>query len=738
MRSLRPAALILIVATPLLVAVRASHADVAVQTGIGFVAVQDAGEGVEFVLDDRRGHEVARGVTDRFGSLIFRELEQGARYTLRQADDQKGTPVTILRFENHPDPSFYRGQVLTDGLQYIEMRDGTLLAAMVRPPLGKTMADGPFPTVVEYSGYDPANPDSPQPSTLIASVEGYATVGVNMRGSGCSGGVIDLFDLPTTADGYDVIETVAAQSWVKGSRVGMVGISFPGISQLFVGGAQPPHLAAIAPLSVIADIYRAPGFPGGIFNNGFAQTWLQERKDDAEPAPEGGQHWAIKRVNNGDTVCLANQKLRLQTQDPIEFTTSHPFYIAELMDDRSPINWVADIEVPTFLSSAWQDEQTGGDFASMLSRLPNRPDVKITVTNGVHSSTLDPAILYNWLAFLDLYVDGRVPDPGRIAAIAPVIYGQILGDGAPTPPLPADRFDGITDYAEARALFEADPHVRVLMENGAGSAMPGVPAPTFELGFAAWPPKEARPVAWYLGAGGTLGASRPRKADETIDLFRPDPEARPQQTLPGQGQDQSWAILPDYDWEPLLGETAVAYVTEPLTSDVTIVGPSSLDVWLRSSAADTDLQATLTEVRPDGLETYVQSGWLRASHRRLLRKESSKTEPRPTHLEADAKPLPAGKFSKVRVGLYAVGHVFRAGSRIRVSLEAPGGDRTRWAFDTPATGGLVDDEIASTKKYASRLVLSVVPNGAAPADLPPCPGLRGQPCRTYVPASNGG
>src|SRR5262245_61667584 len=93
-----------------------------------------------------------------------------------------------------------------------------------------------------------------------------------MRGSGCAGGVLDLFDLPTTADGYDIIETVAAQPWVQGGKVGMVGISFPGISQLFVGGSQPPHLAAIAPLSVIADIYRAPGFPGGIFNRSEEHT----------------------------------------------------------------------------------------------------------------------------------------------------------------------------------------------------------------------------------------------------------------------------------------------------------------------------------------------------------------------------------------------------------------------------------------------------------------------------------
>jgi predicted acyl esterase len=134
---------------------------------------------------------------------------------------------------------------------------------------------------------------------------------------------------------------------------------------------------------------------------------------------------------------------------------------------------------------------------------------------------------------------------------------------------------------------------------------------------------------------------------------------------------------------------------------------------------------------------YVQNGWLRASHRRLDRR-STGLEPRQTHLERDAKPLPGGDFVKVRVPLYAVAHVFRPGSRIRISIEAPGGDRTRWRFETPSTGGSVVNDIAWGAAHPSRVVLAVVPAVDAPDALPPCPGLRGQPCRTYVPAVNGG
>ncbi len=710
-------------------------AAVTVQPGIGFVAITGQVPGTSLVLENAQHQDVETGLVDAAGSLIFRELTEGAAYFVREPGGAT-TPVMILRFEDHPPQSFYQGQTLVPGMNYIEMRDGTLLSAMVRPPLGQTFAPNrKFPTVVEYSGYAVADPNNPQPSTLLASALGYATVAVNMRGSGCSGGVIDLFDLPTTADGYDIVEIAGNQPWALANKVGMIGISFPGISQVFVAGAQPPHLAAIAPFSVIADIYRAPGFPGGIFNNGFAETWLQERADDAEPAPTGGQGWAIQRVNEGDTTCLANQNLRLQTQDPVAFTRDTPYYTPSLMDDRSPMNWISDIQVPVFISGAWQDEQTGSFFATMLKLLPKRRDVKIMLTNGVHSSPLEPEGLWQWIAFLDLYVRHSQPNVDRLAPFIGDVYTQILGPGTPVPPLPVDRYFADNGYLGALHHFESEPRVRVLMENGAGSPMPGLPAPRFELTYEKYPPPGTRQTAFYFGAGGTLNKHRP--VDEGFDTYHPDPESRPMQTIPGQGQSESWEIMPAYDWEPLPSGTAVAYATAPLANDTTIVGNGSVDLWLRSSAVDTDVQVTLSEIRPDGLETYVQSGWLRGSHRKLARKGNTRVDIVQTHLATDAEPMPAGLFTKMRVAIFPVAHTFHAGSRIRISMEAPGGDRTRWAFDTFDTDGLVANDISRSRSFPSRLVLPIVRTPAVPAGLPPCPGLRGQPCRTYVPADNG-
>ncbi len=156
-----------------------------------------------------------------------------------------------MGLDDVPPAAFYAEQRLpAGGFGYLETRDGTTLSVNVVLP--GPVADGPYPTVVEYSGYAPSDPDAQGFPQLFAAL-GYAYVGVNMRGSGCSGGSFRYFEDAQLLDGYDVIETVAAQPWVREHRVGMVGVSYPGISQLFVASTQPPSLAAITPLSVIDD-----------------------------------------------------------------------------------------------------------------------------------------------------------------------------------------------------------------------------------------------------------------------------------------------------------------------------------------------------------------------------------------------------------------------------------------------------------------------------------------------------
>ena len=106
----------------------------------------------------------------------------------------------------------------------------------------------------------------------VGSDGGYAYIGVNLRGTGCSDGTFDFFQPQEGRDGASVIEWIIQQPWSNG-RVGMIGKSYPGITQLFVAEEQPPGLVAITPGHFFGDAYRDVARPGGIMNKGFATLW---------------------------------------------------------------------------------------------------------------------------------------------------------------------------------------------------------------------------------------------------------------------------------------------------------------------------------------------------------------------------------------------------------------------------------------------------------------------------------
>ena len=613
------------------------------------------------------------------------------------------------------------------------MRDGTTLSANVVLP--GPVEDGPYPTVVEYSGYTPADPEGAGFKDLFTPM-GYAYVGVNMRGTGCSGGSFRYFEYAQSIDGYDVIEAVAAQPWVFENRTGMVGVSYPGISQLFVAQTQPPSLAAITPFSVIDDSYNSTLYPGGLLNTGFAVEWTQDRVDNGKPAvtpdgkiiDEGGQGWAKDQITAGDEVCAANQSLRVQNPDLVSEILESPFYDSRQSGDLSPRLFVDKISVPTFVAGAWQDEQTGGRFPTMLDQFTGTDHLYATLMNGLHTESIGPANFDRWVEFLDLYVAKRVPTLATARFIAPLLAGGLFGTDDFT--LPDDRFAGMT-YDEALAAFESEPPIRVLFEEGAGNDTARAPVPRFVEAFDAWPIPTVAATDWWLGADGALldAAATDDGRAEYLAL----PDGVPATFYEGNSSD-IWRTDVQWDWrEPALG-TVAAFLSEPLADTVTMIGSGSADLWVNSNLGDTDLEVTLTEVRPDGQEMYVQSGWLRASHRLLDEELSTPLQPIHTHLEADVELLPDGiaetGFALARVEIFPFAHVFRAGSQIRISVDAPGGNRPVWVFDTISGGEKV--QIGLGGDFPSKVVLPVVPGIEAPAEYPECGALRGQPCRAFT------
>ena len=90
----------------------------------------------------------------------------------------------------------------------------------------------------------------------------------------------------------------------------------------------------------------------------------------------------------------------------------------------------------------------------------------------------------------------------------------------------------------------------------------------------------------------------------------------------------------------------------------------------------------------------------------------------------------------MRVPIDPIAHTFRAGTRLRIVISAPGGDRPAWTFATPSTGGAVIDTVALGGVTPSKLVVNVVKGVHASAGLPKCGALRGEPCRDYATLGN--
>jgi predicted acyl esterase len=679
------------------------------------------------------GEVVFSGATDYQGSLVVRELVPGKGYVVRLADDPEdyADKIHVMSLdESWPTESWYQKHELHHGYQYIEMRDGILLSAWITLPGPEE--EGPYPTLVNYSGYSPSSPGKPLsedvamfcplfpilceapnfPSGLIMGLMGYAVVGVNMRGTGCSGGAYDYFETLQLTDGYDIVEIVAHQDWVKHNKVGMVGLSYPGISQLFTASQTPPSLAAIAPFSVIAKT-TSTLVPGGILNDGFALNWIEHVLNKAAPYAHG---WITEIVEDGDAICEEHQLLHSQKEDVIQKAYEHPYYTDDVAAPVDPSTFVNQINVPVFMA--------------LFDRFENAPFRHFTMTNGVHPDGFSPQNLIEWYTFLEFYVNRELPQsPKDFSFLVPTFMEQVFG--APLE-MPDGRFDDYVDFDAALADYEAEPEIRVIFESGAAPGITaGAPEGTFEAHFDSWPIAETLVSRWYFQPNGGLSQDMPLP-DGGASAFAHDPDAGQRKILAGGSIDKP---QPNWSWKQPGEGLAASFVSAPLEEDHVFIGHASADLWVKSTATDADLEVCITEVRPDGKESYIMCGWLRASFGKLL-PESTELRPLNSYYFDDVTPLEPNTWAFRRMEMMPFSHIFRAGSRIRFIVDTPGDSMARWQFNTLEFDETPTNTIGHLEDYPSSVALPLIPTVDVPTELPDCKALRGQPCRDYIEYTN--
>jgi predicted acyl esterase len=707
----------------------------------------------------RHGETVSTQAADSLGGVLYRNVAPGKLYRVKlSSSGEESEPVTVHTAAAAPwDRSVYKQTIPDSGYGYLTTRDGTQLAIDVHPPTSSPAKDkGKYPTLIEYAGYGYANPAGPESGLAqIANEMGFAVVDVNMRGTGCSGGAFDYFEQLENLDAYDVIQTIGHQSWVLHHKVGMFGVSYGGISQLFAAQLRPPALEAIAPLSVV-DATATTLYPGGVLNTGFAVPWAEDRQFDAEAAgPSSGEHWAYEQIQKGDETCAANQDLHEKATNLLTEIKENATYRPAEADPLDPVTFVHNIDVPTFMACQWEDEQTGGHCADLAEHFTGTEHKWFTFTNGAHIDSLDPATFNRLDDFLELYVARQAPKNNKstLDTIAPFVYQAAMGlPAGDEVTMPADPIQEEPTYATALAAFQALPEIRVLFDNGAGTSptgktIAGNPYPGFEQSFSEFPIPGTTAQSWYLGPDGTL-AEEPAASPGT-DSYTSNASATPLTDYSGSaGSGGLWGVASQWDWnwtQPATG-SAVSYVSAPLASDTTAIGGGAVNLWVESSTPDVDLQATVSEVRPDGNETFVQDGWIRASERKLattsenmFEETPTAVQPIPTFLASDLQVMPAGEFVPVTIPLYFEGHAYRAGSHIRVTISAPNGTEPVWSFDqTEPEDSTARVSIAFGPSMPANLTLPIVPGVSVPTGLPPCPSLRNEPCRPYEAFVNEG
>lgn len=138
---------------------------------------------------------------------------------------------------------------------YITLSDGVKLAARIWLP--KNAINSPVPAILEYLPYRRQDGTADRDATThpYFAGHGYASVRVDMRGSGDSEGVLlGEYLKQEQDDALEILDWITQQQWCSG-KVGMIGISWGGFNGLQVAARQPASLKAIVSICSTDDRY---------------------------------------------------------------------------------------------------------------------------------------------------------------------------------------------------------------------------------------------------------------------------------------------------------------------------------------------------------------------------------------------------------------------------------------------------------------------------------------------------
>jgi putative CocE/NonD family hydrolase len=555
-----------------------------------------------------------------------------------------------------------------------KMRDGVTLRADVYRPT----AEGRYPVLLVRTPYD---------KQWISefghrgAARGYVVIAQDVRGRFESEGEWYTFKYEPQ-DGYDTVEWAAALPYSNG-KVGMFGGSYVGATQFLAAIARPPHLAGICPTVTASNYHDGWTYQGGAFEQWFNESWttgLAEntmRRRAEQKADALGGTKVLPLISYPVLEAPSAEGLAPYFTDWL----AHPNF-DEYWKQLSIEDHYAQIQVPVFSMGAWYDIFLGGTLKNY---------VRLKTEAGTEAARRGQRLAVS--------VGGHAGESssGKVGAVE---FGNKLQ---------ADEDEAMLRWYDW------------LLKGETNGVEREKPVKIFVMGKNEWREEDDWPLArvkntkYYLhsaGAANGIAPSGPGQAGRGLLSTVAPAEEKPDQYVydpsdaaPTIGGPLCCGTLPTgigpQDQRPAEARGDVlVYTTPAFANDTEVTGAVSLDLYVSSSAVDTDFTGMLVDVWPNGFAQNLTSGILR------LRYRNSQEKPELAN---------PGETYHIAVDLWATSNVFLAGHKLRLEVSSsnfPRFDRNLNTGEEQARGTRMvkaTNVIYHDKLRPSALVVPIVP-----------------------------
>lgn len=574
-------------------------------------------------------------------------------------------------------------KTVTEKTQYITMPDGIQLAAYVTLPADANgnPVSKPLPTILIQTSYNGG--DNQYTGSVGAGLgaadpymveHGYATVVVDVRGTGQSQGKWHSFGPTEQSDYKTVVNWVARQPFSNGA-IGVYGVSYLGITAVLTASQDLPAVKAAFPIVPIGDGYRDITFTGGQVNGTFIPLWLGLVTGLGLTDPT-----ALTDPTMGLPATLSHIEDAIQFQFPLIaeslFKSPGVAYDSAFWATRSPLEVDGNIKVPTFVVGGLHDLFQRSEPIT-YEEIKNHAPTKLLIGPWTHLQAATGA---------GLPADG-VPPLNHIELrwFDQYLKGEQVG---------ADTLPNVTQYVAGYGHYVT-----------AGD----------------WPNPQATAQRLYLRGDMSLSTKAPASSEQSHQFVNVPAEglcsiSASQWTAGALG----FIPAPCFTDDNTTDQWDLNYQTAPMSSDYYINGPIEADLWISSSARDAEVSVRVDDVAPDGTAKALTNGLQTASMRAVDTARSryldnangqpQMIQPWHPYTEVSQKPLIPGTATLVPVEIFPTSALIKKGHRLRISVGA-----SNVAQGVPPIPTLLDmASSASTTLYddsshPSSVVLPVVP-----------------------------